>query len=67
MHIYICKCIYTFINICFVQKIKYVLFYTKCTEDLGDHGDEGEKNGERLHVWWIQVGGTEIESEVLES
>lgn len=43
MHIYICKCIYTFINICFVQKIKYVLFYTKCTEDLGDHGDEGEK------------------------
>lgn len=47
-YIYTCMCIYTFINICFVQKIKYVLFYTKCIKDLRDHGDEGEKNKERL-------------------
>lgn len=58
--IYILVCIYIYISICFVQKIKYVLFYTKCTKHLGGHGDEGEKNTECLHVRWIQAGRTEI-------
>lgn len=55
MHIYTCMCIYAFINICFVQKIKYVLFYTECTKHLGGRGDEGEENEERLHGRWIQA------------
>lgn len=60
MHIYLYVYIYIFISICFVQKIKYVLFYTKCTKHLGGRGDEGEKNTECFHVRWIQAGRTEI-------
>jgi hypothetical protein len=44
MHIYI--------NIDFVQNIKFILFYTKTTKYSGGHGDEGEKNKDCFYERW---------------